>query len=76
MIDDAAEAQWWDVDNLPQLAFDHPKIVRTAWPRIRIQNVGGRSQIVDRGTETVLLESEIMNYEPIFRNLTRPTIPN
>ena len=29
--DDAAEAAWFDIDNLPELAFDHSEIVKTAY---------------------------------------------
>lgn len=32
---DAAEAQWWPIDALPQLAFDHADIVRTALSRLQ-----------------------------------------
>lgn len=32
--DDAAEAEWFDVDNLPKLAFDHAKIVSLAIKKI------------------------------------------
>jgi 8-oxo-dGTP diphosphatase len=32
---DAAEAQWWPVDELPALAFDHGQIVETALTRLR-----------------------------------------
>ena len=28
--DDAAEAAWFDIDNLPDLAFDHSEIIKTA----------------------------------------------
>jgi 8-oxo-dGTP diphosphatase len=28
--DDAAEADWFDIDNLPDLAFDHSEIIKTA----------------------------------------------
>lgn len=33
--DDAADAQWFDLDNVPQLAFDHERILRTAQDRLR-----------------------------------------
>lgn len=33
--DDAAEAQWFPVDEAPQLAFDHDKILRDALRRLR-----------------------------------------
>ena len=32
--DDAAEAQWFDIDNLPRMAFDHDEIVRCAIERL------------------------------------------
>lgn len=31
---DAAQAQWFDIDNLPPLAFDHDQIVRCAIERL------------------------------------------
>ncbi len=31
--DDAAEVSWFKVENLPQLAFDHQKILQMAFPR-------------------------------------------
>ena len=33
--DDAAGAQWWKIDDVPQLAFDHENILRAAVQRIR-----------------------------------------
>lgn len=33
--DDAAQAQWFDLDQLPPLAFDHAEIVRCAIERLR-----------------------------------------
>lgn len=33
--DDAAEADWFSVDNVPQLAFDHDVILRDAMKRLR-----------------------------------------
>lgn len=33
--DDAAEAQWHDLDHVPQLAFDHDLILRDALTRLR-----------------------------------------
>lgn len=33
--DDAAEAQWWPMDGLPPLAFDHGEILRYALERLR-----------------------------------------
>ncbi|MEO2072649.1 MAG: NUDIX hydrolase [Zunongwangia sp.] len=29
--DDAAEAEWFEIDNLPELAFDHAEIVKIAY---------------------------------------------
>jgi 8-oxo-dGTP diphosphatase len=33
--DDAAKAQWFSMDNIPQLAFDHDRILRKATERLR-----------------------------------------
>ena len=33
--DDAAQVQWFDIDNLPQMAFDHDEISRCAIERLR-----------------------------------------
>lgn len=33
--DDAAEAQWWSMAELPELAFDHQRILRYAQQRLR-----------------------------------------
>lgn len=33
--DDAANARWWAIDDIPQLAFDHDYILRQAMNRIR-----------------------------------------
>lgn len=35
--DDAAKAQWFDIDNVPSLAFDHDKILREALRELRRQ---------------------------------------
>ena len=35
--DDAKEAQWFDISNLPTLAFDHEQILKDALERIRIK---------------------------------------
>jgi 8-oxo-dGTP diphosphatase len=32
--DDAAEAKWWRLDKLPELAFDHADILKRAAGRI------------------------------------------
>ena len=34
--EDAARAKWWPVDDLPQLAFDHDKILKKAFESLRI----------------------------------------
>ena len=36
--DDAKEAKWFDISNLPQLAFDHEQILKDAIDRIKRQN--------------------------------------
>ncbi len=33
--DDAAQVQWFDVDDLPQMAFDHDEIARCAIERLK-----------------------------------------
>ena len=33
--DDAAEARWWDVLQVPRLAFDHDEVLRVALERLR-----------------------------------------
>ncbi|MCI7462370.1 MAG: NUDIX hydrolase, partial [Bacteroides sp.] len=33
--DDAAKAQWFPIDEVPQLAFDHDKILREAMRKLR-----------------------------------------
>lgn len=33
--DDAAEAEWFDIENLPDLAFDHSDIIKMAIEKIR-----------------------------------------
>ena len=35
--DDAAEARWWFMDELPRLGFDHPLIVATAMEFLNIK---------------------------------------
>ena len=40
--DDAAKAQWWPLDELPKLAFDHDDIMRDAIVIYREQNGNGR----------------------------------
>lgn len=35
--DDAAEARWWFIDELPPLGFDHPLIVATAMEFLKIR---------------------------------------
>lgn len=35
--DDAAKAKWFDIDNVPSLAFDHDKILREALKELRRQ---------------------------------------
>ena len=33
--DDAAEARWFPLNELPLLAFDHDEIIKEAWARIK-----------------------------------------
>lgn len=34
---DASEAKWFNVENLPDLAFDHDKIIKVAFKRLRLK---------------------------------------
>jgi 8-oxo-dGTP diphosphatase len=36
--DDAAQAQWFDIENLPDMAFDHEEIAQWAIGRLRQKN--------------------------------------
>ena len=36
--DDAAKAQWWDIKNLPELAFDHKEILENALAYIKTKS--------------------------------------
>ena len=38
--DDAAAAQWWPLNALPQLAFDHETILRDAMRVMKIKEIG------------------------------------
>lgn len=38
--DDAKEAQWFDIENLPTLAFDHAEIIAMACGHLHKQGVG------------------------------------
>ncbi len=35
--DDAAQAKWFDIDELPQLAFDHDEVIKMALEKIKSQ---------------------------------------
>ena len=37
--DDAADAQWYPVTELPKLAFDHPKIIELAIAKLKDRNI-------------------------------------
>lgn len=37
--DDAAKAQWWDIKNLPELAFDHKNILEDVLTYIKTKNL-------------------------------------
>ena len=36
--DDATAAQWWQLNTLPKLAFDHKTILRDAIKALKIEN--------------------------------------
>jgi 8-oxo-dGTP diphosphatase len=55
--DDAADARWFALDALPPLAFDHKKILETAWGRLLVMpsaEEDGRHVAMERGTGQVL----------------------
>jgi 8-oxo-dGTP diphosphatase len=35
--DDASKVQWWSMDRLPKLAFDHDRILDVAWERLVLE---------------------------------------
>ena len=37
--DDAAKARWWDIKNLPKLAFDHKRILENALAYIKTKSL-------------------------------------
>ncbi len=42
--DDAAQAQWFDTNDLPPMAFDHDEIVRCAIARLKQQKAGNANR--------------------------------
>ena len=42
--DDAAQVQWFDISDLPPMAFDHDEIVRCAIERLKQQKAGNANR--------------------------------
>lgn len=64
--DDAARAEWFDVDKLPSLAFDHQEIIKTAWERL--QELSGFRPVVFRLLDKKFTLDELQHlYEMIGR---------
>eukprot|EP00878_Enallax_costatus_P034302 GHUV01038025.1.p2 GENE.GHUV01038025.1~~GHUV01038025.1.p2 ORF type:complete len:147 (+),score=44.83 GHUV01038025.1:81-521(+) len=55
--DDAAEASWYPVTSLPQLAFDHKQIIREALEKLSgrsdVQKTSGMADQLKAGAETL-----------------------
>ena len=54
--DDAAEADWFALGDLPPLAFDHAMVIKETWRRVSVASTpdGTGHQAVERGSGQVL----------------------
>ena len=54
--DDAADAKWFAFGSLPPLAFDHKKIIETAWKRVlTLPSVEGDGYLlIEKGSGEIL----------------------
>lgn len=78
--DDAAEADWFSIDDLPSLAFDHEKIIKETYQRIVVAPSDSVTEqahegyaVVERGSGKILLDGLKETDAKVVKN-TRPNL--